>query len=191
MSIAYDSIVKRDIPYMYAVSADDLGAEDIFRLERVHHVEVKKFVLVKHARECIVLNKDLKNLKEIEEIIKKVMRSKYLPEKLLDRFAELTNIESSYILQKYFLDWKEEIRKRELNRQALSMLKSAKSLRVSWKVKRNKQIIKELFDIGFGIYEKKAVCDYQQGAENAFMYGYLLGVQSQKNNTSQDSKYKK
>lgn len=44
--------------------------------------------------------------------------------------------------------------KRELNRKALSMLKSAKSLRISWKVKRNKQIIKELFDIGYGIYEK-------------------------------------
>ena len=70
------------------------------------------------------------------------------------------------------------------------MLKSAKSLRVSWKVKRNKQIIKELFDIGFGIYDKKAVCDYQQGAENAFMYGYLLGVQSQKKILHR-TKYKK
>ncbi len=72
MSIAYGSIVTRDIPYMYAVSADDLGAEDIFRFERVHHVEPKKFVLVKHTRECIVLNKNLKNLKEIEEIIEKL-----------------------------------------------------------------------------------------------------------------------
>ena len=51
MNIAYGSIVTLDIPYMYAVSADDLGAREIFRLERVHHVEQKKFVLVKHARE--------------------------------------------------------------------------------------------------------------------------------------------
>ncbi len=133
----------------------------------------------------------MKNLKEIKEIIEKVMWSKYLPEKLLDRFAELTDSESSDILQTYFLEWRKELQKRELNRQALSMLKSAKSLRISWKVKRNKQIIKELFDIGFGVCEKKAVCNWQQGAENAFMYGYLLGVQSQKNNTSQDSKHKK
>lgn len=169
------TFVNRDVPYTYAVSADELKSEDIFYLERIHHVNPKEFVLVKHARECIVLNKGLKNLEEIEEIIEKVMRSKYLPEKLLDRFAELTDSESSYILQTYFLEWREE-----LNRQALSMLKCAKSLRISWKVKRNRQIIKELFDIGFGIYEKKAVCDYQQGAENAFMYGYLLGVQSQR-----------
>ena len=190
MSIAYDSIVKRDIPYMYAVSANELHPDDIFRLERIHHVNPKNFVLVKHTRECIVLNKGLENLKEIEEIIKEVMQSKYLPEKLLDRFAELTDSESSCILLTYFADWKEELRKKELNKQALSMLKSAKSLRISWKVKRNRQIIKELFDIGYGLYEKEAICDYQQGAENAFMYGYLLGVQSQKNNTSQDSKYK-
>ncbi len=60
-----------------------------------------------------MLNKDLENLKEIEEIIKKVIRSKYLPEKLLDKFAELTDTESSYILQTYFLDWREELQKRE------------------------------------------------------------------------------
>ena len=47
----------------------------------------------------------------------------------------------------------------------------------------HKEIIKELFDIGFGLYEKGAKCNYQQGAENAFMYGYLLGVQSQKANS--------
>lgn len=180
MGIAHNSIVKRDIPYMYAVSADNLSSGDIFRLEKIHHVNPEEFVLVKHSRECIVLNKDLDNLKEIEEIINKVMRSKYLPEKLLDRFVKLTDEESSYILMTYFLDWKDELRKKELNKQALLMLKSAKSLRISWKVKRNKQIIKELFDIGYGLYDKEAVCNYQQGAENAFMYGYLLGVQSQK-----------
>ncbi|MDE7325735.1 MAG: hypothetical protein K2N63_05590 [Lachnospiraceae bacterium] len=100
-----------------------------------------------------MLNKDLENLKEIEEIIKKVMHSKYLPEKLLDKFAELTDTESSYILQTYFLDWREELQKRELNRQTLSMLKSAKSLHISWGVKRNRQIIEELFDIGYSLYK--------------------------------------
>lgn len=184
------SFVTRDVPYTYAISADELKPKDIFHLERIHHVNPENFVLVKHTRECIVLNKELENLKEIKEIIEKIMQSKYLPEKLLDRFSELTDSKSSYILQMYFLDWKEELRKRELNRQALFMLKSAKSLRISWKIKRNKQIIKELFDIGFGVYDKEAKCDWQQGAENAFMYGYLLGVQSQ-NNTSQDSKHKK
>lgn len=176
---------------MYAVSTDDLDSNDIFRLERVHHIDPKDFVLVKHSRECIILNKALDDkLKEAEDIIRKVMVLKYLPEKLIDKFAELTDFKSSCILQKYYSDWRDELRKRELNRQAMSMLKSAKSLRISWKVKRNRKIIKELFDIGYGLYKKEAVCDYQQGAENAFMYGYLLGVQSQKDNSTQYSDHR-
>lgn len=59
-------------------------------------------------------------------------------------------------------------------------MKEAKSLRIHWIVKRNKEIIKELFEIGFGIYDKGAACDSQKGAENAFMYGYLLGSQNSK-----------
>lgn len=73
--------------------------------------------------------------------------------------------------------------KKSLHDSALAELKKSKSLRIHWTVKRNKEIINELFDIGFGIYEKGTKRDYQQGAENAFMYGYLLGVQSQKANS--------
>lgn len=108
------------------------------------------------------------------------MRSKYLPEKLLDRFQELSNEDADRILIRIFHDWREEKRKKSLHDSALAELKKSKSLRIHWTVKRNKEIIHELFDIGFGIYEKDAKCDYQQGAENAFMYDYLLGVQSQK-----------
>ncbi|MFQ7336111.1 MAG: hypothetical protein ACLROW_04845 [Roseburia faecis] len=111
------------------------------------------------------------------------MHSKYLPEKLLDRFQELTNEDADRILIRIFCDWREEKRKKSLHDSALAELKKSKSLRIHWTVKRNKEIIKELFDIGFGLYEKGAKCNYQQGAENAFMYGYLLGVQSQKANS--------
>lgn len=181
MGTHHTSVVTRDIPYMFAISADELNSSDIFRLERVHHVSRKDFVLVKHTRECIVLNKGLEDLKEIKETIEKVMRSKYLPEKLLDKFQVLTDKQSSYILQLYYSEWQEELQKRELNKQALSILKSAKSFCTRRKVERNRQIINELFDIGFGA--KGAVCDWQQRAENAFMYGYLLGAQSQKGGT--------
>ena len=88
-----------------------------------------------------------------------------------------------YILIGIFHDWRHEKMKKALHDSALAELKKSKSLRIHWTVKRNKEIIKELFDIGFGLYEKGAKCNYQQGAENAFMYGYLLGVQSQKANS--------
>lgn len=180
MGARYNSIVVRDVPYVYAVSANELEGNDSFRLEKIYHVNPENFVLVKHSKECIVLNKQLDNLAEIKETIEKVMRSKYLPEKLFDKLQTLTDKKTADILLECFLDWKKELQKRELHRQALSVLKSAKGLRISWKVKRNREIIKELFDIGFGLYDKEAKCDFQQGAENAFMYGYLLGVQASK-----------
>lgn len=149
-------------------------------LEKVHKVPVDNFVLLDHRKDCIFVNKDLDNLSEIKELIIKIMRSKYLPEKLLDKFQELTNVDADQILTGIYLDWRKEKRRKSLHDSALAELKKSKSLRIHWTVKRNKEIIKELFDIGFGLYEKGAKCDYQQGAENAFMYGYLVGVQSQK-----------
>ena len=176
-------LIKRDIPFICTVSAKDLNAADRFMLEKIHKVSVDNFILVDHKKDCIFINKDLDNVSEIKELIIKIMHSKYLPEKLLDRFQELKNDDADRILIRIFHDWYEEKRKKSLHDSALAELKKSKSLRIHWTVKRNKEIIKELFDIGFGLYEKGAKCNYQQGAENAFMYGYLLGVQSQKANS--------
>ena len=176
-------LITRDIPFICTVSAKDLNAADRFMLEKIHKVSVDNFVLLDHRKDCIFVNKDLDNLSEIKKLIIKIMRSKYLPEKLLDRFQELTNEDADRILIGIFHDWREEKRKKSLHDSALAELKKSKSLRIHWTVKRNKEIINELFDIGFGIYEKGTKHDYQQGAENAFMYGYLLGVQSQKTNS--------
>lgn len=173
-------LITRDIPFICTVSAKDLNAADRFMLEKVHKVSVENFVLLDHRKDCIFVNKDLDNLSEIKKLIIKIMRSKYLPEKLLDRFQELTNEDADRILIGIFHDWRHEKMKKALHDSALAELKKSKSLRIHWTVKRNKEIIKELFDIGFGLYEKGTKRDYQQGAENAFMYGYLLGVQSQK-----------
>lgn len=174
------SVITRDIPYMYESSADELSSSDIFRLERVHNVSPKDFVLVKNGRECIILNKENDNLERIKELIEKVMRSRYIQDKLFNEFESLTDRKSADILLWYYSEWRNEVETMELHKQALQMIKSAKGLRISWKVKRNRKIIKELFDIGFGVYEVESVCDWQKGAENVFMYGYLLGIQSQK-----------
>lgn len=171
-------IVTGDIPTVFTLAPSELGARDIFRLERIHHISLDNFVLVCRGHESIILNRNLPNRKEIKDTINKIMASKYIPEKLFDIFLSLTDKQSHDILLKYWMDWREKIKKRELHNKALEMLKASKSLRVHWRVKRNKELIKELFEIGFGLYEEEAKCDSQKGAENAFMYGYLLGVQS-------------
>lgn len=171
-------IITRDIPHVCTVSEKALTFANRFRLEKVYKVSPGNFVIVDDKIECILLNKDLENVAEIKDLIFKIMESKYLPEKLFDKFLALTDKNSEKILLKIYSDWRNARNKRDLHNQALSLLKSAKSLRIHWLVKRNKEIIKELYEIGFGIYDEKATCNSQQGAENAFMYGYLLGTQA-------------
>lgn len=104
-------LITRDIPFICTVSAKDLNAADRIMLEKVHKVSVDNFILVDHKKDCIFINKDLDNVSEIKELIIKIMHSKYLPEKLLDRFQELTNEDADRILIRIFCDWREEKRK--------------------------------------------------------------------------------
>lgn len=101
-------LIKREIPYICTVSANDLSSADRFILEKVHKVSVDNFILVDHKKDCIFINKDLDNVSEIKELIIKIMHSKYLPEKLLDRFQELTNDDADRILIGIFHDWRHE-----------------------------------------------------------------------------------
>ena len=105
-------LITRDIPFICTVSAKDLNAADRIMLEKVHKVSVDNFILVDHKKDCIFINKDLDNVSEIKELIIKIMHSKYLPEKLLDRFQELTNEDADRILIRIFCDWREEKRKK-------------------------------------------------------------------------------
>lgn len=125
-------LITRDIPFICTVSAKDLNAADRIMLEKVHKVSVDNFILVDHKKDCIFINKDLDNVSEIKELIIKIMHSKYLPEKLLDRFQELTNEDADRILIRIFCDWREEKRKKSLHDSALAELKKSKSLRIHW-----------------------------------------------------------
>lgn len=145
-------------------------------MEHLYNTQKDEFVLMRRSVECIVFNKELENLAEIKELTDKIMQSKYVPCGLFSKFAKCAGEKASRTLLHFYSDWRDEQNKRALNTEAMQALKRAKNYRISWTVKRNRAIIKELFDIGFGIYEEEAICDYQQGAENAFMYGYLLGV---------------
>ena len=162
-------IITSDIPHIIA-------------LEHIYKTSTENFVIVDSMKEWIIVNKELEHVDEIIDLIKKIMQSKYLPEKLFDKFLSLTDEKSEDILSRIYSDWRKARNERDLHNQAVSLLKQAKSLRISWKVKRNKEIIKELYEIGFGLYDDKATCNSQKGAENAFMYGYLLGIQDKTKN---------
>lgn len=175
-------IINREIPRIIALPPKALGSKEHFLLEYIYKVPLENFVLVDSMKEWIIVNKELEHADEIIDLIKKIMSSKYLPEKLFDKFLALTDEKSEDILLRIYSDWNKARNERDLHNQAISLLKQAKSLRISWKVKRNKEIIKELYEIGFGLYDDKATCNSQKGAENAFMYGYLLGIQNNTQN---------
>lgn len=43
-------LIKREIPYICTVSANDLSSADRFMLEKVHKVSVDNFILVDHKK---------------------------------------------------------------------------------------------------------------------------------------------
>ena len=175
-------IITSDIPHIIALLPQELGSKERFILEHIYKTSTENFVIVDSMKEWIIVNKELEHVDEIIDLIKKIMQSKYLPEKLFDKFLSLTDEKSEDILSRIYSDWRKARNERDLHNQAVSLLKQAKSLRISWKVKRNKEIIKELYEIGFGLYDDKATCNSQKGAENAFMYGYLLVIQDKTKN---------
>lgn len=148
----------------------------------IHNIyKMKHYTVMYDYREHIFVNPEIKDYERVIEILQKIFTCKYLNrtlEKLFDELKTLTDKETDSAVLTMWSDWRDEVRKLELNEQAKAALKAARSNRLYHKSRKEKDIIKELFDIGFGLYEPKAECNWQQGAENAFMYGYLMGMKA-------------
>lgn len=154
------------------LDVDDWGYLLHIYKTREYHVFMRRWV--------VYMNPDMDESGRLMELSKKILNERYLnsrTEKWLDEFEETAGEEAGNAIFHVWMDWRAEVMKFELNEKARLALKQARSKRLYWKVKKNKEIIRELFDIGFGVYDEKASCDYQQGAENTFMYGYLLGME--------------
>ena len=175
----YVTLVDRNLPTILPKSFSELSYGERWFLQIYSRVQ-EDFVITQNGREMISLNSGLENYKEVERLVYKIMASKYMPERLLEKFDKLTDSNASSVLSEIHSKWRKEIIKRDLYRETEEALKSAKSMRIHWLVKRNREKIREAFDIGYGVYDKEKSCDWSGGAENAFMYGYLLGVQSEK-----------
>lgn len=51
-------------------------------------------------------------------------------------------------------------------------------------MKKRKGTIQAVFDVGYGLYDKKRLADFQNGAECTFMYGYLCALEDQEKQQS-------
>lgn len=172
-------LLQRKEPVVVFLEEDLLTSMDWFRLIRIY--EIKKYTILYRNEEHIYINPAVENGKKISEIIPVLFKEKYLnrkAEKLFDEVEKLTDKEIRNYLFEIWHEWRDEVEKLELHNQAKSVLKQARSKRLYYKAKKNREIISELFNIGFGVYDKEVKTDYQKGAENTFMYGYLLGMEN-------------
>lgn len=172
-------LLQRKEPVVVFQEEDMLTSTDWLRLISVY--KNKKYTILYRGEEYIYINPAVENSKEISEIIPALFRQKYLnkkSERPFDEIEKLIDKETTEYLQAILAKWRKKVKKLELHNQAESILKQARSKRLYYKTKKNEEIIEELFDIGYGLYDKEAKADYQKGAENTFMYGYLLGMEN-------------
>lgn len=156
---------------------DSLNGMERMIIKYVYHMD--KYTVFYNREEHIFVNPEIKNSKELISIIKKIYNDRLLyqrTEKMFDEVAAMTDEQTANELHHAWLEWLEKVRKLELNETAGKILKDLRSNRLYYKSKKEREIIKELFNIGFGLYDDKSDCNWQQGAENAFMYGYLMGM---------------
>ncbi len=139
-----------------------------------------KYTILYRDEEKIYINPKAENSQEVFEIIPVLLKQKYLnkrTEKIFDKVEKLVDKKTYNYIFKIWHKWREKVIQMELHSQAENIIKQIKSKRLSSKARKNSEIIRELFDIGFGLYEEKRKIDYQKGAENAFLYGYMLGME--------------
>lgn len=184
------SVVTKKIPSVVLVDEKELDRGDLFRLNKLYNTDLSEFVLCEHKRDMIYVNKSLEYAKDIVPIINKVMEQKYLNsrmEKLLDMFSESAGGKACKTLFAIWRDWQKERRKADARTQAEEIMKRVRKKHIRSHVKPNKDIIKAVFYLGFGLYEEDAKCDYDKGAEYVFMYGYLCGLEKGESHERNDN----
>lgn len=174
-------LVTRKQPIVMLWREDLLNADDWLIINMVY--KMQEYTVLYDYREHIYINPAIKDSKKLVETVKKIFADQCIyrrTEKLFDEVEAMTDHQTMLVLSEVWYEWREKVNALRLNEQAKGILKQIRSQRLYYKARKESAVIKELFDIGFGIYEDKAKCDWKQGAENAFMYGYLMGMNAER-----------
>lgn len=162
------------------VKTNDLLSTDVFILKYLYKTDRSEFVISKRGKDTIIINSEHENAEELKELVMAIMNCRYLnkqTEKLMDRFAELAGKKAGDAVLYIWTDWRDEMRKKELKEQAEEIIRYAKKKRILGKAKKQNELIRTLFSLGYGTYDVGAKCDFDQGAQFCFLYGYMMGLQ--------------
>ena len=98
-------------------------------------------------------------------------------DRLYQQFTDLAGEKACNVLAGIWHDWRKERIEAEAKEEAEKVLQRVRKRRIKKNLRKRTEIIGKVFSIGFGIYDKSAKADFQKGAENAFMYGYLCALE--------------
>ena len=183
------SVVTRKIPEIVLVDKRELGAMELFTLNALHKTDANEFVICPHQRETIYLNKSFERAENLIPIINTFMEQEWCNskgDKLYKQFKDIAGEKAAGILNDIWLDWRKERMKADAKEEAEKVLSRARKRHIRQSMKKRKDTIQAVFDVGYGLYDKKRLADFQNGAEYAFMYGYLCALEDQEKQSIAD-----
>ena len=105
-------------------------------------------------------------------------------DKLYKQFKDIAGEKAVSILNAIWQDWRKERMKADAKEKADEVLRRVRKRHIRQSMKKRKGTIQAVFDVGYGLYDKKRLADFQNGAECAFMYGYLCALEDQEKQQS-------
>ena len=174
------TVVTRNIPQIVLIDREELGTIDRIVLSTLYKTGIDESVICPHQKETIYLNKSLEYSKKLIPIINKLMEQRYFntrTDRLYQQFTDLAGEKACNVLAGIWHDWRKERIEAEAKEEAEKVLQRVRKRRIKKNLRKRTEIIGKVFSIGFGIYDKSAKADFQKGAENAFMYGYLCALE--------------
>ena len=181
------SVVTRKIPEIVLVDKEQLGVKELFTLNMLHKTDVSEFVICPHQRETIYLNKSFERAEDLIPIINGFMEQEWCNskgDKLYKQFEDIAGEKAVSILSAIWQDWRKERMKANAKEKADEVLKRVRKRHIRQSMKKRKGTIQAVFEVGYGLYDKKRLADFQNGAECAFTYGYLCALEDQEKQLS-------
>ena len=167
------SVVTRKIPEIVLVDKEQLGVKELFTLNMLHKTDVSEFVICPHQRETIYLNKSFERAEDLIPIINGFMEQEWCNskgDKLYKQFEDIAGEKAVSILSAIWQDWRKERMKANAKEKADEVLKRVRKRHIRQSMKKRKGTIQAVFEVGYGLYDKKRLADFQNGHLRMVIY---------------------
>lgn len=162
------------------IGGDELTAADLFSLNYLYKVDRSEFVFLPRKTEAILINRDIENVEKVSELVKQAFDSGISRKKawtLTGKITAYVGDNAGAIFWRMWNDWRAETEEIQRREEARQIIKVAKHNGIFSKARKEQEMIKAIYDIGTGLYEKEKSFDSKNGAVYCFVYGYIKVLQ--------------